>query len=806
MKRKNRAREYMPRQVLNRHWLWVFLWTAAGIVLSRSAGTMGLALAAIAGISGGIVLYAPVPLARRSYIGVALLFLALGAFLYGMRKPDSSNDAVHQYALSYPTQRMYFEGVTANTRVYHKTKDYLSFELDVDAMSVDGVMHPYSGKAQVRWSRPNTPVFSGSRVRVYGRLSPHISVTNHGVRGLEDSYRAHGVFSVIHATGNSVAELQPGYFTPRYWAARLRQWQSESLAAVTPKEVHSFINGVWLGERSLITQEEYEQFVHAGTAHVLAVSGVHVAIIALSLNFVLRMSRMSRHKQLLFLMAGIVLFAMMTGARTATLRAALMLMLYFAYEWVDREPDSLSVLGLCGFGFLVWNPNLLFDPGFLMSYGSVASILLFHPGISFFLSRLSRIPAASLATTLSVQVFTWPLAAWHFYLVPITGIVANIIVVPLLTVALWLCFVSVLISMVAPSVAMIFGYALLPVVTIIHWTNGVAGSLPLAYATLLRPSVLAMLLYAVAVLYFYRVLYDEKMRRHNLVVMMLLLIVVAVFWRPASQGAQVDFIDVGNGDSIFVRTPGGTTLLVDGGDASEFTDAGERAVLPFLYANGVSRLDYVVVSHSDRDHIGGLFHVVKHIPVETVILGPEQQQENKLEQAFLDLCAEREIDVMRLSAGDAIPAEGVQINVLHPPATWDNGNNINNQSLVLRVAWDDFSLLLPGDVEEAAEQLLATSALQPVSVLKVPHHGSATSSSEPFLDQIAPDVAVVSVRPVDGRGSFMPTRILERYTSRNIPLFRTDWHGGIRIRPHNGNLLVNTARGDRGYTLEPVGE
>ena len=806
MERKSSAREYMPRQVLNRHWLWVFMWTAAGIVLSRSAGALGLWLASFAGVAGAVALYAPIPLSRRSYIGIALLFLALGGSLYSMRKPDASADALHQYALSYPALRMYFEGVAENTRVYHKEKDYLSFALDVDAMSVDGVMRSYSGKAQVRWSRPNTPVFSGSRVRVYGRLSPHISVTNHGVRGLEDSYRAHGVFSVIHAVGNSVEEIRPGYASPRYWAAWLRQWQSERLATVTPDEVHSFINGVWLGERSLITQEEYEQFVHAGTAHVLAVSGVHVAIIALSLNFLLRMSRMSRRKQLVFLVAGIVLFAVMTGARTATLRSALMLMLYLAYEWVDREPDSLSVLGLCGFGFLVWNPNLLFDPGFLMSYGSVASILLFYPGISLFLSRLPRIPAASLATTLSVQVFTWPLAAWHFYLVPITGIVANIIVVPLLTVALWLCFVTVLISVAVPSVAMIFGYALLPVVNIIQWTNAIAGSLPLAYTTLLRPSVLAIALYVLATLYFYQLLYDEKRRRHNLVAMTLLLVVAAVFWRPASQGALVDVIDVGHGDSIFVRTPGGTTLLMDGGDASAYSDAGTRAVLPFLYANGVSRLDYVVVSHSDRDHIGGLFHIVDRVRVDTVILGPERQQENTLELAFLNLCAEQGIDVLRLAAGDAIPAEGAQIDVLHPPATWDSGDGINNQSLVLHVAWDDFSLLLPGDVEEKAEQLLAASALHPVSVLKVPHHGSATSSSEPFLGKTAPDVAVVSVRPVDGRGSFMPTRILERYTSRNIPLFRTDWHGGIRIRPHDGNLLVNTARGDRGYTLEPVGD
>ena len=794
----------MPRQVLNRHWLWVFLWTVVGVLLAWLLGTAAFVLAPVSVITGLVVLFAPLSLGRRSHIGIALLFFALGCFLYVACKPDASDDALHQYALSYPTQRMTFEGVAADARIYHQEKGYLSFKLDVEHIQKDGQQVPCRGRAVVRWSRAAAPVYSGARVRVYGRLSPHIGTTNFGVRGIEDSYRSHGVFSVIHAKDNAVEEVQPGYLRLRYWASRLRQWQSNRLAAVTPQAVHPFINGVWLGERSLISREIYDQFIHAGTAHVLAVSGVHVAIIALSLNFLLGMLYLPRRIRLLLLLAGLLVFAMMTGARTATLRATFMLMVYFAYDWFDREPDSLSVLGLCGFVFLLWNPNMLFDPGFLLSFGSVGSILIFYPGISGLLSRLPRILTASLTTTLSVQVVSWPVAAWHFHLVPILGIVANIIVVPLLTVTLWLCFITMLIAIITPSVAMIFGYALLPVVKMILWTNWLAASLPLAFTTLLRPSFFTLCCYAIAAVYFFRVLYDEKMRRRNLTVMGILLLMAAAFWHPGSEEAQVDFIDVGHGDSILVHTPGGTTMLVDGGDASKYKDAGEWSVLPFLYSNGIGRLDYVVVSHSDRDHIGGLFHIVEHVPVDTVILGPKRQQENKLEQAFLNLCAERGIAIMRLAAGDAIPMEGAQIDVIHPPAAWDDHDDINNQSLVLRIAWDDFSLLLPGDVETKAEQLLAASALQPVSVLKVPHHGSATSSSEPFLDKIAPDVAVVSVRPVDGRGSFMPHAIMDRYQSLGIPIFRTDWHGGIRIRPRGKNLLVNTARGGSGYTLEPV--
>jgi len=802
MRRDDTIIEYMPKRVLNRHWLWMFIWTSAGVLLALSAGPMAPVWAAAAGVAGLGALFAPAPISRRSHAGAALLCLALGGALFVARKPDAGNDNVHQLALAYPVQRMVFEGYAANTRVYFQDSNYLVFEMRVTDDLRDGELHPIRGRALVRWRRADGPVFNGARVRVSGRLSPHLGAVNHGVRGAEDHYRSRGVFSAIHATGRGVEVLAPDYKNPRYWASRLRQWQSERLALVTPEAARPFVNGVWLGERSLIDDDEYQQFVRAGTAHVLAVSGMHVGVIALSLNFLLRMIRIPRRARLLLLMFGVFLFAMMAGARTATLRAMIMLMCYYSYEWIDREPDALSTMGICGFGFLVWNPNVLFEPGFLLSFGSVAAILLFYPGIVFLFSRLHRIPAASLAVTFSAQIFTWPVVAWYFHLAPITGILANVVVVPLLTVALWLSFITASLAAVSSSVAMIFGHALLPVITIIQWTNRAAGALPLAYTAVFRPSILALLLYGAAALYFYRALYDAKERRRSLIAMTALLVAAALFWRPASEGAVLDVIDVGHGDALFLRAPGGMTLLVDGGDLTEYTDAGKRIVAPFLYANGVSHLDYVAVSHSDSDHIGGLFHIIENFSVGSVLMGPEHPEATELETAFLERCATRNIPVRRMTPGDTIAAGATTIQAVHPPTDWAGSRKENNRSLVLYAAWRDFSALLTGDVEKEAEARLTETLNLPVSALKVPHHGSNTSSTEAFLRHIRPDVAVVSARAEDSRGPFIKEPVMERYRALDIPLFRTDRHGGIRIRSHHGNLAVTTARGVRGYSLK----
>ncbi len=806
MRRDDSIYEYMPRQVLNRHWLWVFIWTAAGVLLSRSVGAMGVPLAfCFLGVAMAI-LYVPFTMPRRAYVGFAFLCLALGLILYQARKPDLSADALHQAALSYPTRRMAFEGIAVNTRVYHQDQDYLTFEMKVTGVEGAEGQQPLRGRALVRWSRASAPVFTASTMRVYGRLSPHLGVVNHGVRGVEDVYHGRGVFSAIHARGNSVEELRPGYASPRYWASRLRQWQRDRLAVVAPASVQPFINGVWLGARGLIGAEEYERFIHAGTAHILAVSGVHVGIIAFTLRFLLRMTRLPRRPQLLVLLCGVFLFALMTGARTATLRAALMVALYFSYDWFDREPDAFSVLGLCGFGFLLWNPTIIFEPGFLMSFGSVASILLFHPAIASFLFRLGRLPAASLATTLSVQIVTWPIAAWYFNIVPVAGIVANVVVVPLLTVALWLCFVTVVIATFSTSAAMIPGYALLPVVTLIQWTNSAAATLPLAYGVVLRPSVIAVLLYGAAAVYFYRALYDGKERRRNVIAVITLLCAAALLWRPADAGPRFDFIDVGHGDAIFVRAPGGTTLLMDGGDASEYTDMGARTVAPFLYANGVRHLDYVAVSHSHRDHIGGLFHIIERFSVGSVLMGPESEDPAALEREFLELCAARDVPVIRLAAGDTISAGEAVIQAAHPDAGWVTGRSENDRSLVLFVAWPGGSALLAGDVETDAEALLADSLAGTASVLKVPHHGSATSSTDPFLRRVSPDIAVASLRTAGARAPFMPARIENRYADLDIPLLRTDWHGGVRVTWRDDDMVVSTARDARGYCLTPTSE
>jgi competence protein ComEC len=804
MAREDTLLESMPKQALNRHWVWIALWYAAGIFWAHRLPWAVWLLGPLFGLAGAAVLVFPLRMPRRSHWGIALLCLGLGMTLYGLRMPKSTPDTLGQYALSYPRGRHAFEGVVKKSAIHIAGDEYTTFTLQVDRAFKGAETVPILGRAVVRWSRPDRPVFAGTRVRVTGRLSPHLGTVNHGVRGFEDYYRARGVYSEMRASGDAVTLLALPRYSPRYWAARLRQGQHEVLSRVIPESVYPFVLGVWLGEQSHINREVYAQFLYAGTAHVLSVSGVHVAIITISLGLLLQVLGVPRRLRNVLLMAGVLAFTMMTGAQTATVRSAMMICMYLSAELFNRESDALSVLGLSGCAFLAWNPALLFDTSFLLSFGSVASILLYYPGLSRAMSVCPPVIRAPITTTLAAQMVTIPIAAWHFNLISLLGVMANLAVVPLLTAVLWLCFLCGLLGAVFPGIAILFGHAMLVVVRVIEWTNAAASWVPGAYASVNRPSLPAVLFYAAAVCLLFPLLYDPQYRKRNAILAVAFLAVSLLLWNPLWKHPVVDFIDVGTGDSIFIRTPGGTTLLVDGGDTSEYVDAGERVVTPFLYANRVKALDYVVVTHPDRDHIGGLFTVLKHIRVGAVLLGPEGKAPVALETDFIAQCEHRGIPVHRLERGNRIPVEGAEIQVLHPSHDWAARNTGNNTSLVLHVSWPGLSLLLPGDVEEEAERELLPFMAQPAVLLKAPHHGSPTSSSKAFLEKVNPALAVASMQAEGSRQTLMTPAMVRRYADHGITLFRTDWHGGVRIQPTRKGLQVHTARGTRGYCLKPV--
>jgi competence protein ComEC len=261
--------------------------------------------------------------------------------------------------------------------------------------------------------------------------------------------------------------------------------------------------------------------------------------------------------------------------------------------------------------------------------------------------------------------------------------------------------------------------------------------------------------------------------------------------RGRDQVLSIHMLDVGQGDAIAVRTPRGRWLLIDGGPRGRAGDAGQRVVLPFLRRHRVDRLDAVIVSHGDADHLGGVPAVLRSLDV-SLVLEPGQPVGTGLYLDFLSSVDRLGVPWRVGRAGDSLTIDSVTLAILHPRAAWLKGQlSPNENSLVVHLRYGCFDALLTGDVGSAVERDLLPS-LTPVEVLKVGHHGSSGGTEGPWLDRLSPVVAVISVGP-NRYGHPAPT-VLKRLAERRIDTWRTDRHGTVTIGTDGGYLWVTGGR------------
>ena len=737
-------------------------------------------------------------------IGVALAFFGCGALLWNARHLGPIGDSLAFDAARRPASTTYsLEGTVERPDILLPEGDYMQFTLRVEKVSVAGEDPALTGGVLVRWSDPGFALFSGDRVRVAGPLELDISRVNPGLSGVEDHYRRRGVHTAIRLRGNDAVERSESgsSFSPSYWASRLRSGLAARLSEAVPQESRPFMLTVWLGDRRRITDETYTKFLESGTAHILAVSGIHLGIVFMTVSYALRVFVPRRRTRACLTMAAVLLFALMAGARVSSVRAAVMIALYLTAELFDREPDTPTALSLAAILFTLHDPDVVLGPGFQLSFLSIASILVFSGPIREHLLWMPRVIREAVAVTLAVQILPLPIAVTLFHVMPFAGVLLNLIIVPLLTIVLWLSFLTSLSALVMGPAATLFGHAMHPFITLILWLVNAVSGFGAGHWYIPTPTPLGIAAYAAASALLFFSLAAVRNRGPWIGVTVCALAVAAALWRPMSQEAEITFLDVGHGDAAFIRTPGGSTLLIDAGDRSGFLDMGKRVVGPYLWSKGVMRLDALLISHPDRDHIGGAAYVLDHFKVGTVFLGPRDSDAPE-EQELIEKCRALDIPVKRLAAGDTVVLRGAELVVLHPPGDWPSSLPRNENSLTVRLTWPGMTALFPGDVEAAAEAALIDSG-SAAQILKIPHHGSRTSSSQAFIDAVQPGIAIISAGR-RGRRSVLDPGVVHRYRESGAAVLRTDVAGGVRITSRNGRLYVRTARGERGYPMRTV--
>ena len=628
----------------------------------------------------------------------------------------------------------------------------------------------------------------------------------------------------------------------RGWIFELRRKLSASIEDSLGEPQSAMARALLLGQRGGLPAELAQDFRDTGTSHLLAISGLHVGIL-LTMSLGAAVWLMGRRRQLYLVLplAFIWLYAMVSGGPPSVVRAATMGTVFLAALALGRPRSILPALALSAAAMVAVNPEVIRQVSFQLSFAAMAGIAValpyqakFAPDIAAGIARRTgrQRPWATYALTwlvsalivaLAATLATWPLVAFNFHRIPLLGIFITILALPALPFILLGALATAAAGLVHPAIGQLLSW--------ITWAPlsylvGLVSQAPqpavsgawvgdwLVWAWYIMLGGLLLLTGGLGRISQLPVLLDWLVRppapatpgvampsgsTMGLAGLAFVLAPAAIFiWAQLLSGPDgklhVYFFDVGQGDSTLIVTPSGRQVLVDGGPESDSATGSLTGPL----SAGDQSLDLVLLTHMDADHSRGLLEVLERYRVGSVLVGLEQPDSSLYPQWSATL-ERKKLPKVAVEAGYEILLEpGITLEVVHPPSNPIGGPrpDRNNNGVVLRLVYGGVSFLLASDIEAEAENYLAVQG--PVlesTVLKVPHHGSKTSTTKAFLARVDPAVAVVSVGE-GNRFKHPSPEVVQRLGESVVPggVYRTDQDGTIEFITNGETLWVRTER------------
>ena len=633
----------------------------------------------------------------------------------------------------------------------------------------------------------------GTRAVLHGRLRSLPQKTTAGTFDYGAYLRRKGYtgsISVYDSTGLRIRG-DNAVFSGRLLRAT-RAYIRRTISTSLDSAQSGLARGLLLGDKTGVGRKALNEFQSCGIMHILAVSGLHVGMVLGFCMFVFRFVPVSVWLRTGIPLVLIWLFAWITGGNPPVIRACIMATILTTAWMVNRNRDLWNALALSALVILLIHPADLLNPGFQLSYCAVAGIIaalnvlkqagytrqINAPRYRRILFRFSQIAII----TLAAQLATAPLVAHHFYRIPLSGIIVGPFAVFAATLAVW-----------SEMVALAFGWCI-PIVSAVHVTTGFfldcvyrlsefGASLPLSSIRVQPPTWIEIVLTGVSVFTGFYFAYRRSIV-HGITVAALLMSCVFACSSILRQreGIDIVFLDVGQGDATLCIAEDGTTVLIDGGRADEWFDAGDWVIVPYCRYRGIGRIDAVIATHADNDHVGGLTSVVEQLDVGMVLWNGRNV--NTPPWTRLVWAAERRgVPMHVLHAGDSVVvSSSVKALVLSPPADtagtrhWSR----NDVSVVLSLAAGREQLLLTGDAALLSEMWMRCmwgDTLQ-CDILKAGHHGARSSTSVPFLETVRPQTAAISAGR-DNRYGHPAPAVLKRLQERDVQVFRTDRNGTV---------------------------
>jgi competence protein ComEC len=666
------------------------------------------------------------------------------------------------------------------------------------------VVGALQGDAMAQWT-------SGRLVKMPALLRRPARYLNWGLPDQERAMARRGVALVGTVKSAALVEVLGRGWWWEEAAAAVRAATRRAMAAhVAPRDgqAAAIATALLIGDRAAIDNDVERRLQEAGTYHVIAISGGNIAILAGLVLAMLRWLRIRGRIAALLTIAALACYAIVASGGASVARATLMASIYLAVRLIDQRTAAANAVGLSGTALLLVNPLSTVDVGFWLTFGATGAILIGASRIRIAQQRWRAAAVALLVASICAELALAPISASAFQRVTVAGLMLNFVAIPCMTLVQVAAMALVIIDVVGARPLAGWVARLVELGTL-----GLTGSTRLLdvapWLTWRVPPAAVVVVaayYGAIALWWWASRSPAPGRRpialasRTVAGLLFLWIVLAPTARIRAYGdgrLHVTLIDVGQGDAMLVTFPNGRTLIVDTGGVTikgDF-DIGDRVVGPVLRARQLVGVDYLAVTHGDPDHIGGARAIVRDfIPREVWWGVPVANHELT---ALVRAEADRGRAAWRtLQRSDRLEIGEVELRLHHPPPSdWERQKVRNDDSLVMELRFRQVSIVLTGDIGREVEQtLLPTLDLLPTVIVKVPHHGSGTSSSMEFVEKLKPAVAFIGVGRGNPYGHPVPY-VLERYRSAGTEVFRTDRDGEVELSTDGSSLSVRSFTG-----------
>ena len=636
--------------------------------------------------------------------------------------------------------------------------------------------HPSIEKTKLKMTdTKNTQYQKGDMLQIQGEYEKISSYKNKGVFNYETYLKKDNIYGKIKANTITLKQKTKNKI-------RISSKIKEKFKQNFEEKTANYFITIILGDKSELDKQIKENFQSGGISHLLAISGMHINCIILIITYIVNKTINSYKIRKITTIIALVIYGLIIEFTPSATRAIIMAIMHQTALILLEKDNFLVNISIASFIILIISPYYLVDTGFLLSFTATISIVYVYKKLRKEVSKNKIIQSISdsLILTISANILIAPIVICLFKKISLSMFIMGIIISPFI----FVIEVIGIFSIIIPN--FILKFLKIPIEIFI--------SINFLTIYLKVPNIIQIILYYTIIIKF---LFKPKRKIVNKILTSFIVILIISQLIQSSYSIlfrkfEINLIDVGQGDSTLIVTPKNKKILIDGG-GNENYDIGENVLIPYLLNKKINQIDYLMISHFDTDHVGGTLKVLEKLKVKQVIIS-QQKEDSSNFQKFLEIAEKRNIKTIVVKAGDKIQIEkNIYIDILWPTEKIKiEDNPLNNNSIVAKLIYENTSILFTGDIEAEAEKDLVKKYgyRLKADILKAAHHGSKTSSTQEFVDNVNPSVVLIGVgrnnkfgHPSDG--------VINRFKKRNICIYRTDLEGEVNIKINSKENYVN---------------